>query len=298
LLEPATIGVVVVAYRSAETIAACVRSCLADPAVIAAVVVDNAADPATAEVVQNLADDRVLYTASENVGSASACNAGAVLVPAGVAWLAFVNPDVELERPLGELVAVPEVATACVLGAHVESPRSPGVPSARRGVTTARELVKAVVGSRAYALSPLGQKAVRVDQVSGALLLVRSQDFQRLGGFDERFELYYEDVDLCSRADALGGCLFVPQRWGRHVGGASSATASGPAYVSGRVSRMRYLRKHRPGAATESALVALAAIDVVTRTVARGSEGDRARLDAVRAQWQELRRPGSVRVLR
>jgi GT2 family glycosyltransferase len=209
-----------------------------------------------------------------------------------------VNPDVTLERPLGELVGRPAAGGACVLGAQVESPRSPGVPTARPAVTTRRELAKAGAGSRAYALPSWGDNDVRVGQVSGALLLVRPADYRRLGGFDERFELYYEDVDLCARAAALGGCVFVPERWGRHVGGASAASARGPAYTAGRVSRMRYLRKHRAGAGTEAALVLMALVEAVTRTAARGSEGDGARVAALRAQWRERRYPGSVRVLR
>ena len=293
-----SVGVVVVAYRSAATIAACLHSCLADPAVAALVVVDNAADEATARAVRSVGDERVSYLGATNRGFAAGCNAGAAALCAPVEWLAFVNPDVELERGLSELVGMPEVARACVVGAQVESPRSPGVPSARRGVTVRRELAKAVVGSRAYALEPFRQKAVRVDQVSGALLLVRRRDFARLDGFDERFELYYEDVDLCARAAALGGCLFVPTRWGRHVGGVSAAAAAGPAYVAGRLSRMRYLRKHAPGSVTGAALLAIAGLEVVARTVARGSEGGAARVAALRAQGREWRRPGSVRALR
>jgi N-acetylglucosaminyl-diphospho-decaprenol L-rhamnosyltransferase len=298
LPEVPSVGVVVVAYRSAATIAACVRSCVADPAVVALVVVDNAADDATARAVRSVTDERVAYLASANAGFAAGCNAGVAALSASVEWLAFVNPDVELERGLGELAGMPEVARACVVGAHVESPRSPGVPSARRGVTVRRELAKAVVGSRAYALEPLGDKAVRVDQVSGALLLVRRRDFAWLNGFDERFELYYEDVDLCARAAALGGCVFVPVRWGRHVGGASAAAAAGPAYVAGRLSRMRYLRKHAPGRVKGAAPLAMAGLELVARTVARGSEGDAARVAALRAQGREWRRPGSVRALR
>jgi GT2 family glycosyltransferase len=298
LPEVPSVGVVVVAYRSAATIAACVRSCLDDPAVAALVVVDNAADDATAQVVRSVGDDRVAYLASTNRGFAAGCNAGAAALSEPVEWLAFVNPDVELERGLGELVGMPEVARACVVGAHVESPRSPGVPSARRGVTVRRELAKAVAGSRAYAMEPLGDKAVRVDQVSGALLLVRRRDFARLEGFDERFELYYEDVDLCARATALGGCVFVARRWGRHVGGASASAAAGPAYVAGRLSRMRYLRKHSPRPVTGVALLAMAGLEAVARTVARGREGDAARRAALRAQGREWRRPGSVRALR
>jgi GT2 family glycosyltransferase len=291
------LGVVVVAYRSAATIAACVRSCVADDAVAALVVVDNAADDATAGAVRSVADDRVAYLGSANRGFAAGCNTGAAALPASVEWLAFVNPDVELERGLGELVGMPEVARACVVGAHVESPRSPAVPSARRGVTIRRELAKAVTGSRAYALEPLRDKAVRVDQVSGALLLVRRRDFARLNGFDERFELYYEDVDLCARAAAFGGCVFVPRRWGRHIGGASAAAAAGPAYVAGRLSRMRYVRKHAPGPVAGGALLAMAGLEAVARTVARGNEGGAARMAALGAQWREWRRPGSVRAL-
>lgn len=296
--EPVAIGVVVVAYRSAPTIAGCVRSCLADAHVAALVVVDNSADAVTENAVRQVGDDRVHYRASPNLGFAVGCNAGATELPDDVTWVAFVNPDVELERPLSDLVHRPEVAMACVVGAHVESPRSPGVPSARPAVTVWRELVKAAVGSRAYAMKPLGDSLVHVDQVSGALLLVRRKDLERLGGFDERFELYYEDVDLCARASELGGCVFVPTRWGRHVGGASAATAGERAYVAGRVSRMRYLRKYRPGGLTEASLGAMAAVEVVTRTLARGAEGRRGRAEALRALWREWRVPGSVRALR
>jgi N-acetylglucosaminyl-diphospho-decaprenol L-rhamnosyltransferase len=302
LPEPASdavsIGVVVVAYRSAPTIGACVRSCLVDPHVAALVVVDNSADPATEEAVHQTGDPRVVYRVSPNLGFAVGCNTGVAELPGDVTWVAFVNPDVELERPLSTLVGRPEVATAGVVGAHVESPRSPGVPSARRAVTVRRELAKAVVGSRAYAMKPLGDIPVRVDQVSGALLMVRRADLERLGGFDERFELYYEDVDLCVRAAELGGCVFVPTRWGRHVGGASAARAGERAYVAGRVSRMRYLRKHRPGAVTEASLGAMAGLEALTRSVARGVEGRRGRVQGLRAQWREWRSPGSVRSLR
>lgn len=293
-----SVGVVVVAYRSAPTVAACVRSCLADPHVAELVVVDNSADPVTEEAVRQVSDPRVRYRPSHNLGFAAGCNTGVAELSGDVTWVAFVNPDVELERRLSALVGRPEVATACVVGAHVESPRSPGVPSARRAVTVRRELAKAVVGSRAYAMEPLGDNAVRVDQVSGALLLIRRTDLERLGGFDERFELYYEDVDLCVRAAALGGCVFVPTRWGRHVGGASAATTGERAYVAGRVSRMRYLRKHWPGAVTEASLGAMAGVEAVTRSLARGAEGRRGRVQGLRAQWREWRAPGSVRSLR
>lgn len=295
------IGVVVVAYRSARTIEACVRSCLADPAVTGLVVQDTSSDQATRGIVSRLAaaDDRVGYQASSNVGFACGCNAGVAHLTQRADWLAFVNPDVELERPLADLVRMPGVAGASVVGAHVESPRGAGTPSARATVTPARELAKAAVGSRAYAIrEPMGGVPIPVGQVSGALLLVRRTDFEKLGGFDPRFELYYEDVDLCRRAGIIGGCLFVSERWGRHAGGVSASSVPAMSYVVSRVSRMRYLRKHFPGVLTEVALPLIAAVELVSRGVMPTREGFGVRWQGATAQVHEYRRRGSVRVLR
>jgi GT2 family glycosyltransferase len=59
----------------------------------------------------------------------------------------------------------------------------------------------------------LGQNAFSPDWAAGMFLLFRSHDFRLLNGFDERFYLYYEDVDICTRAWNAGmiivACPFV-----------------------------------------------------------------------------------------
>ena len=58
--------------------------------------------------------------------------------------------------------------------------------------------------------------------ISGACLYMGRDDFHALGGFDERFFLHVEDVDLCWRARRMGGCvLFAPAATVVHLGSTS-----------------------------------------------------------------------------
>jgi N-acetylglucosaminyl-diphospho-decaprenol L-rhamnosyltransferase len=186
-----------------------------------------------------------------------------------------------------------------IVSALLRSPEHPASINARPRVTPAREFLKALRGSRAYALKGRGApgELMKVDQVDGALLGLTAADFSALDGFDARFELYYEDVDLCARANERNGCVLVLTEWGTHIGGASFATST-RAFTMNRISRIRYLRKHmrgRLGAASVGLLVACT--EWAARTLTRQSEGRASRARALRLQLRELASPGSVRLL-
>jgi N-acetylglucosaminyl-diphospho-decaprenol L-rhamnosyltransferase len=71
-------------------------------------------------------------------------------------------------------------------------------------------------------------QAAPVDWVPGAFALVRRDLFERLGGFDERFFLYYEEVDLCRRIHAAGYRVqYWPELRVQHIGGVSARTVAG-----------------------------------------------------------------------
>ncbi len=62
--------------------------------------------------------------------------------------------------------------------------------------------------------------------VSGAALLIARADFDRIGGFDEEYFLFYEDIDLCLRANAAGIGTFVDERFTVRHSGAHSTSAA------------------------------------------------------------------------
>ena len=67
---------------------------------------------------------------------------------------------------------------------------------------------------------------VPMDAVSGALMLISRDSFERLGGFDEGYFLHVEDLDICRRAEAEGGTvIYTPLASALHHGATSDAPA-------------------------------------------------------------------------
>jgi len=299
------VGVVIVAFNSSETISECVKSSLADPAVASIVVVDNASEAACKDIVEMLGsrDSRVQYLASDNVGFSRGCNLGVERI-GRCDTVAFINPDVEITRSLGELATRLKGSKCAIVSGRLVDPEHPTAINARPLVSLGRELLAAVIGGhRAYAVRsvsavPTIEQEVEVGQVAGAMLLISTSHFALLQGFDEQFELYYDDVDLSARALELGGSLLINEVWGIHHAGASAATVPSLAYCVGTVSRVRYLRKHYGHRVlTSVGVIAVACTELLSRSVTRRGEGQASRVRAFRLQIRELRSPGSVRVL-
>jgi GT2 family glycosyltransferase len=212
--------------------------------------------------------------------------------------IAFVNPDVVLHHTLTSLWKLEGGINASIVAAHLLPSEGERPPNARPEATLFRELLKALIGSRAYALPPTRSAALeRVAQVDGALMMIPRTTFDVLGGFDSQFELYYEDVDLCWRANSLGGVYFTGSPWGMHEGGVSSVGAGHFAYCAGRVSRVRYLRKRYPRRLTGIWACGIAVVEFLARSAARSPEGIKTRATGLRLQLAEVGRPGSVQLL-
>jgi N-acetylglucosaminyl-diphospho-decaprenol L-rhamnosyltransferase len=93
-------------------------------------------------------------------------------------------------------------------------------------------LAAALVGIPRRRAETRGDEIVAVDQPPGACLLVRREAFDAVGGWDEGFEFWFEDVDLARRLRAHGEVLYVPTAVFPHVGGASARRLTRPEVIA------------------------------------------------------------------
>lgn len=114
------------------------------------------------------------------------------------------NPDIRLTAdPFPVLAAALESPRLASVGPLVRDPRDRPEDSARRFPTASgllRKLVAAPVGPDYAADAGL----ITVDWIAGMFVVFRADAFRAVRGFDERFFLYYEDVDICARLRAAG----------------------------------------------------------------------------------------------
>jgi N-acetylglucosaminyl-diphospho-decaprenol L-rhamnosyltransferase len=207
-----TVEVLVVSYDSAAEIAHLLASLAGHFPDATVALREHAADPSAADALARVAAEhtapvRVTHDPS-NPGFGAGCNALAANSTAD--FLVFLNPDTELVTWPWSAAAPPP--TGCVVGPlMVDS----GPPSEHYG---RRYRIRDEI-----ARSWLRRQPRRPDgrgYVSGAALLIERSTFEQIGGFDEGFFLFYEDIDLCLRANAAGYATVIDDRWtvrhGRH----------------------------------------------------------------------------------
>lgn len=251
-LTPA-IDVVVVSYNSRASLRGCVEP-LAGRDDISVIVVDNASDDQSLEAIADLPVRTI--AAEENRGFGAGCNIG--LAAGKSPFVLFVNPDAciyeaALKRLATVLVSEPDVG---IVGPRTIAPDGALVRSMRRyqrigSVWATALFVHRVFKRAAWAneivTSPdVYEHAAYPEWLSGACLLARRSVLEAVGGFDEGFFLYSEDMDLCARVSAAGYKVrYEPTVSAHHEGGRSAPRTALYAVLAR--SRMRFARQHADG---------------------------------------------------
>jgi GT2 family glycosyltransferase len=132
-------------------------------------------------------------------------------------YFCVLNPDIRLNAdPFPVLIEALADPRAGVAAPRVANPAGETEDSARRFPTLRVIMRKAFTGAQHHDYE-VTNALLRPEWVAGMFMLFRFEVFRQLGGFDERYFLYYEDVDLCLRLRRLGyDALLVPQAVALH----------------------------------------------------------------------------------
>jgi N-acetylglucosaminyl-diphospho-decaprenol L-rhamnosyltransferase len=292
------VDVVVVAYNSRATLRDCVAPLLSVPG-FTVTVVDNASPDDSAAVVSDL-PVRVKRE-TRNLGFAAGCNRG--VANGDASWILLLNPDATIDpEDVRQLVNAAIAEDAAVVGPRLLDPDGTLAWSQRRfsrlRSTWSQALFLHRIAPRASWADELVRDAALYEApshpewLSGACLLIRRDAYSALGGLDERYFLYCEDMDLCRRAWKAGYTVrFEPGAVAHHIGGASSGQGETLPLLTR--SRVRYARCHfKPIAVPFEALgLALTSATHAVRNIKR-TRMRRGHAAALGAAMQELRTNG------
>jgi len=242
--------VIVVTYNPGETLEAFVYSVGAATTSLAVeiIVVDNDSSDGAAQAVSADGRARLIETGA-NLGYGAAANLGAR--DADAEWLVICNPDIVWHPGALDalLTATERWPAAAAFGPTILEPDGSIYPSAR-ALPSLRTGVGHALFSRLWPSNPWtrryrgatdGRERV-AGWLSGSCLAVRREAFEAIGGFDERYFMFFEDVDLGRRLGAAGyASVYVPAATVTHLGGHSWRARPEPMIGAHHSSAAQYL---------------------------------------------------------
>jgi N-acetylglucosaminyl-diphospho-decaprenol L-rhamnosyltransferase len=233
-----TLGCVTVSYRSGNALADLIDS-----------IEHSSVRPSLTVVVNNARDDDLkpfstrdgvrIVVSPRNVGYGTAVNAGVRELSSEVEWVLVTNPDVRLDSDALDrlLVTARQIPDAGAVGPQIRDadgtvyPSARELPSLRTGIGHA--LFANVWQGNPWTRRYRGENRVSsgtwrsTGWLSGSCLLVRRNVFDSLGGFDESYFMYFEDVDLGKRVAEAGLInVYEPAATVVHTGAHSTASAA------------------------------------------------------------------------
>lgn len=298
------IDVVIVNWNAGALLESCVSSVIAHASglVREIVIVDNGSTDGSPELVEPLPLVKVIRT-ERNLGFASACNIGAA--EGAAPYVLFLNPDAEVHEGTfqGALVFMEarENAGVGICGVQLFDSSGRVARSCARFPSMSRLASQSVGIDRiapgwGCSMEEWDHMQTRVvDQVIGAFFFMRRAVFADLKGFDERFFVYMEEVDLAFRAKQAGWIsVYLAQVSASHVGGGTTAKVKSLRLFFSLRSRVLFAFKHFARVQATIVLMVTLLVEPITRCGAAiincSWSGLRETLNAYRLLWRWLPR--------
>lgn len=278
----ARVDVVVVSFNSGAHLRDCVAP-LSGLTGVRVIVVDNASTDDSLDVIADLPVTSIRR--SQNGGFAAGCNDG--WREGDGMYVLFLNPDATID-PASLETLVTKLEESELHGAvapRIEHPDGSLAWSQRRFPRLRSTYARALFLHRLFPHAtwsddlvrerPAYESAASPEWLSGACLLVRRSALAEIGGWDDGFFLYGEDIDLCRRLRECGySILFEPSARAVHAEGASSPRSETLPLLA--ASRIRYDRKHRHRIAVALDRIGIALGALTHMVVSKGGRASRA----------------------
>ena len=300
----ASVDIVIVNWNAGSQLLECVNSALehGSGCVAGAIVVDNGSTDGSADTVDGLSGVELVRT-GRNLGFAAACNLGAEKGKAP--YILFLNPDTRLEA---HSVSVPlsfmeqaENAHVGICGIQLVNEQGQVSRTCARFPTLGRLMAQALGLNKIPGLHHTGMHmsdwdhryTAEVDQVIGAFFLIRRSLLDALGGFDERFFVYFEEVDLSFRSRSLGyKSVYLSEAHAYHAGGGTSNQVKDVRLFYSLRSRILYGFKHFPSwqawLLTGTTIVLEPCSRLFYRIIQRDWDGIKHTIQGYRMLWRNL----------
>ena len=270
---PSDLTILIVSYNTRDLLTSCLRSLLRAESEtdFALVVVDNASSDGSSQVVKGCFPRACVIKLDQNIGFARAVNRGLEEVQTDFVFI--LNPDTLIPR--GSVIKLQQFLrqnpSAAIGGAALTDPdgtpqtstfKFPGLfrefwnflPELKSALHVRQAAVR-LGWARSNPRCHHGSEALPVECTSGAAFMARTEAVRQVGGLDDRFFLYHEEMDLCTRLRKAGwGVFFVPDaqviHWEAKASGYRPGRLPDMPLLGWRVGGMDLLwHKHRPGIA-------------------------------------------------
>lgn len=255
--EPVDLSIVIVNWNTCDMLAKCLDSIFQTVRAFAyeIIVVDNSSTDGSVEMVRTQFPSVRLIENQQNVGFTQANNQA--LAASCGRYVLLLNSDTEVQPgALDAMVRFVDAHPAAgAAGAHLLNSDGSFQASHTDFPTLWREslilssLGRALLRPSYPSYGPEVEKGPQhVDYTEGACLLVRRQAVEQVGGLDEGFFMYAEEVDWCYRMKQAGWEVwYLPQVRIIHHGGGSSRQRKNRMEAELYRSRIRFFRKHHGG---------------------------------------------------
>lgn len=261
------VTLITVTYNSSSTITSFIHSIFksGNPSLIREIIIVENNSPDKVQTIKNISSLQKIYpkkirlvVSKLNGGFAKSCNLGARLTRSD--YLLFINPDIKVQKNSIQTLFDHMVRSqADIIGGvskknhkifHKTVVRHPTPLIGLFEFTNLGKLLNIHKGHSDFYYEDIeglysSSNDIKVEAVGGAYLMCKRKSFNLLKGFDEKFFMYLEDVDLGHRANLLGmNVIFCSHSTVWHIGGASSKNKHHIHYKAWSDSRRYYFKKH------------------------------------------------------